>query len=180
VAFRSRFRRPFAISTTRKRPRYLWVRNFVEQANPANNPYVLDLLADYRTQASLGLNLPEFTIWRLHIKVYIRFTISAFSSNSGFFYAIYNDNFAIPLTFTPRTQQYSERYYMWDFKSVEEQLIEAANTTVPGLMFSYDIKSHRKLQNINETMFQSIESVGNVSGVQEVTTVYSMLLRMMD
>jgi len=179
VAFRTR--RSFPVRRARTRPRYLWVRNFVEQTAPANNPYLLDLLADYRTQAAIGLNIPEFTIWRLRIKLYIRFTISAVSSNTGFFFAIYNDNFQLPLAFTPRTQAYSERYYMWDFRSIEMQVQEAGVTTTPGLAFEYDIKSHRKLQNINETMFMSLEALGNVvTPIAEVTTVYSMLLRMMD
>ena len=176
---RSRFRRPFAISTIRKKPTYQWIRNFVEQTVPVANPYLLDLLADYRTTASLGMNLPEFTIWRLRIKISIRFTITAISSNTGFFIAIYNENFQVPLTFTPRTSPYLEKYYMWDFRSIETQVQEAGTTATPGLNFEYDIKSHRKLQNIFETMFLSIEGLGNVVlPIAEVTTTYSMLLRM--
>ena len=173
--------RSFRRFPQRKRPRYLWVRNFVEQTAPANNPYVLDLLADYRTQAGILMNIPRFTIWRLKIKVACRFAISAVSSNTGFFFAIYNDNFQLPITFVPRTQAYSEMYYMWDFRSIETEVQEAGITTTPGLTWEYDIKSHRKLQNIFETMFMSLEAVGNVTTpIAEVTTWYSMLLRLAD
>jgi len=125
----------------------------------------IDLLAVWRTTSGVTLNLPGFTIWRIHIKISINFTLSplTFTANSGVMIAMFVDSINQVLL-NPVTAPYDEKYLMWDeLYAAEPQVQSHAGTTPPlALYHEYDIRSHRKLDNVDDTLFLQLATTGNV------------------
>jgi len=132
----------------------------------------VDLLDNFRNVVGIDLNFPEFTIWRIRIKVSVRFTptltASNIDSNCGVSVAMYVDDMADVGT-NPNVSQYHEKYLLWDAMYVYKTLNQAAASTNVStatdiaLYQEYDMKGHRKLGNIGDTLqFQLAPVHGNI------------------
>ena len=164
----ARFRRTFTRGRRMSNRRWLWIRS---QANsvtaiPAPSFQTVDLLANYRTLAGIDLNLPEFTIWRIRIKISVRLTPQAtaathIESNSGVTVAIFCDNMAGTYT-NPVVAGFDERYLLWDTlytSKVVSQAIAFSNiASVEDVLLyqEYDLKGRRRLGNIGESLLLQV------------------------
>ena len=175
---RRSFRRPMS-AMPRKKARYFWVRQSSNNVAPAllNTE---DLLLSYRTAAGISLEIPEFTIWRIHIKITMKFTYSplVYTSNSGMFIAMFVDDFG-QLPGSAIVSAYDQQYLMWDFVyAAEEQLNANSGTGGTNVLYKqYDIKSHRKIRQLKDTLWLSIGANGNVIPT-DYSFTHSTLLRL--
>ena len=156
-------------SPARRKPHWMWIRSQANSVSPIIAPAfnTADLLLNYRTLAGIDLNLPEFTIWRFRIKVSIKFNVTAatLESNSGVTVAAFVDNMAATFT-NPVAAVFDERYLIWDTIFAFSALQQGANggdvlnATNLAMYKEYDVKSHRKLGNIGETLLFQIAPLG--------------------
>lgn len=159
------FRRRVVPYRRRKRGRFQWARTTFNNVGPvhAPNANIDDLLATFKTAAGITLNLPDIVIWRVHLKVTITFTLSpaAIAANSGVNFAMACENLGFSVQ--PVTAQYEERWLMWDFITANEnQFMATAGTAGTQVLYKeYDIKAHRKLGNMNESLLTFITEQGN-------------------
>jgi hypothetical protein len=162
-----RRRRRFPI---RPRRRTQWARVSLNNVGPVHGPSVNadDLLANWRTAAGVTLNIPEFTIARIHIKISIAFSWSpaTITANSLAHFALTVDSInQAPLN--PLTNQYQQSYMMWDAIYGTEQLFQGGGdlTTLGDsvLYRTIDIRSKRKLGNAGDTLWALLVDQGNLS-----------------
>jgi len=152
------------VFTRRRRTRYMWVRSN-EVVVPGTTMSV-DLMANWRSTAGVTIQFPDLVIWRLHLKISIRFTYSpaTYSAASGVLCAVFVADQNVGALLNPLTNQYTEQYMMWDMLYSAEQEV-ASDPGVAGqpvIYHEYDIKSHRRLRNIQETLWLQLYSQGNV------------------
>lgn len=172
----------------RRRPRHwLWVRsNQNSVAGVANASFAQnDLLNVYRTTAGIDINLPEFTIWRLRIRISVHVTVKpvvSYTSADGVLVAVFCDDFGDPGT-NPVTSPYDERYMLWDTMYVSEALMTGVNggsltDATNGILMEkqYDIKAHRRLGNLKDSCLLQIAPTGSALAITDFSFTQSMLL----
>ena len=176
------YRRRVPYRRRMSKPKFLWIRSNVNNVSPAHQPTpnLHDLLETFRTTAGISLNLPDFTIWRLRFKIGIRIELtSGFTSNSGVHTAFFVDNREISPTINALVRPYSQQYMMWDAVLVAEQFqenIPPVGGTPFAMSKEYDIKTHRKLTNVEETLWFSMVETGN-GVLLDYDMTWSCLLR---
>jgi len=114
--------------------------------------------------------LPEFTIWRIRFKISIRITVTpagSFGSADGVKLAVFVDDMSDPGS-NPVTSPYDEKYMLWDTIYVFETLMSSKGTTSGtseslALFKDYDIKTHRKIANLKESLLFQIAPMGAVT-----------------
>ena len=166
----------------RKKARYLWVRETVNMigAAPLNN---FDLLSNFRQAQGITLNLPDIVIWRIILKISIRLDVGlSVPANTGAMVALFVDDTELNLAQNPVTAPYSQQYLMWDTLYSAQQILNsgsavAAGPTLPVLYNQYDIKSHRKLRNIDQTLHMQVAAQGSAV-LHEISHTASILLRL--
>lgn len=181
-----RYYRRRAFSRARKRSNYVWVRGAENNVTPVSQPnsQTYDLLAVYRTTAGITLNIPEFTIWRIHIKISCQFGLTGptAAANNAVLHSIFVEQASAAFLPNPVSAPYNERYLMWDNYYVAEQEMQSGIPVgAPGqdILVSYrayDIRSHRRLDNLNDTLWIMLTPQGNVQNLTSSVT-YSILLR---
>ena len=155
----------------RRKRRWQWIRSTENSVTPisTSNFAQHDLLLNYRTLAGIDLNLPEFTIWRVLIKISIRISVApaaAFVSNDGAQFAVFVDDMS-DVGSNPVVSPYDEKYMLWDAIYAYEAFMQGGvNTTQEtqgplALFKSYDIKTHRKIENLKESLLFQIAPTGN-------------------
>lgn len=147
-----------------------------------NNPS--DLLAGWKLASGMKLDVIDYTIWRIHIKVSIsiHLTAASYSSDTGYAIGLFVDSLnqpTFPVAF-PFANQYDERFLIWDTLFLNEVVAQspfAVTTTLNtyALYKEYDIKSHRKL-NENDTLWFYANSRGNAQA-DEFDVLHRTLLR---
>jgi|SRR5258707_635224 len=181
--FRPRFR-----PVGRRKARYLWVRSFENNVAPVQGPSVNsnDLLAVYKqTQFAGGnFNFPDIVIWRIHIRISIhwRFSVAAATANTGSNISMFVDS-RLQTLLNPVTQPYDERYLMW-YEAFAADAAEGTlalgtiDTTSDHLLVKeFDVKSHRKINTPDETLWLTIVGTGNTTLV-DYAFQQSTLLRL--
>ena len=171
---------------TRRKAKYVWIRGVNNNVQAVTQPafQLYDLMSEYRTLAGVTLNIPEFTLWRLRIRVSISFGLSplTFTANSGAHIAMFVDDLDFPTSVNPVAHPFNEQFLMWDEYFVSEQVVNSpvANPPTAANLFAgyrqYDIKSHRRLRNLNDTVLLTISPTGNVEQLTS-SIVFSMLMR---
>ena len=165
-------RRRFSRSPVRARVRrWQWIRSSRNSvaAIPEPSFQTIDLLDNFRTLVGIDLNFPEFTIWRIRLKVSVRITpvltAGSVDSNASVTLAIFCDDMAATYT-NPVVSKYNEKFLLWDDMYVYKTLAAAGGgTTVPAstdvpMYAEYDLKGHRKLANIGDTLLFQIAPTG--------------------
>ena len=161
---------------------YLWVREAFDQLTPVHQPTpnLNDLLETFRTQAGVTLNLPAFTIWRVLIKVSIHISLQNPAASDGVHFALFVDDKEVSPTINALVRPFAKQYMMWDQLYASEVVAQSSITTapvnVPVLYRAYDIKTHRKLENIEQTLWASFVETGAAS-IIDYSLTYSILLR---
>ena len=183
---RRRFSRARTIVPRRRH--WLWIRqNFNSTAAILPSAFnQLDLLGSYRAAAGVDLNLPEFTIWRFRIKVSIRFNVApatSYVSNDGVLIAAFCDDKNDPGSH-PATSIYEEKFLIWHVIYAFEAIAQGANggsldgANSIALYHDFDVKSHRRLDNIGDSLIFQIAPVGldgNVLDYSIQTTILGLL-----
>jgi hypothetical protein len=182
-----RYRRSFS---RRPRARYEWIRSNEGASTLAHQPTanVFDLMAVFNTkQGGWLLQLPDITVWRIHLKISIRFTFNstAYDSNAGAFVGL----FVAPRAqinaqaFSLVTNQYSYKPLIWDMLYTSETIKEGTfsptiNTTDQHVLYKeYDVKSHRRFQNMDDTLWLEITEIGDMS-LQSLSFIQSTLYKL--
>ena len=165
----TRFIRRGRRSFTRRKRRWQWIRSTENSVTviPAAGFAQHDLLSTYRTTAGIDVNLPEFTIWRIRIKVSFRISAVAatqYEANDGVHIAVFVDDMN-DTGQNPVVAPYDEKYMLWDAIYASESLQYSSNAspigTTPVFLFrEYDIKTHRRIENLKETLLFQVGSSG--------------------
>jgi len=169
---RRTFRRPMI----RRKPDWQWIRFNSTQATPAS-PFTFDLLSDYKTQFGILMLPPDFTLWRLLIKCSIGpVTTSAPTADAGVLFSVFNESTVSGVP-NALTQQYTEHFLMWDYIYLNKGLFMGEALATNALYGEWDIKTHRKIQNQEESFFAQVVTQGGVTALNSVSFTYSMLVR---
>lgn len=176
----------------RRRNPWIWVRGVNNNAAAISPPNIqtYDVLSTFRTTAGITLNIPEFTIWRIKIRISVQFGLSpdSMTASSGVLNTLLVEQ--IPTTAVPQTvpdpivSPYNARWLMYDMFYVSEAIMNGlllptaapAGTNVLSYSRFYDIKARRRLGNLNDTLWVVLQPTGNVAQITSSVT-YSILLR---
>lgn len=178
-----RRRRNFRRGSARKK---IWVRDIVEAVTPVPDTiFRRDLLADFRTQAGLSINLPGFTLGPFKIKIGIRFDISVaavtFTQDDGYVVGIVVDdiNATAPSPLTSPNVDWA--WYSWYPLSPPDDVsvVSTAAPTNTSLLRSIEIdaKSMRKIEEVGQTAWLVVEATGNAH-IDEITEFSSVMARL--
>jgi len=165
---RSRFSRPVARFRPVQSRHYTWVRQSANDtavpASPAG--YQEDLLLPLRSELALGVNLPEITIWRIHLKISItiRFIAAVVNAEAaGVILGIFvgdNANTFVAVN----TRPFSEHWLMYKTLYYNEAVMQgeapAANNANGVIVHEFDIKARRKLQGVDDTLLMQVFPTG--------------------
>lgn len=167
---------------TRRRKAYIWVRGAESTVTPVNQPSFIahDLLERYRSTAGINLNLPEFTIWRVHIKIAIKFSVTAAAVTDGALFAMFVEQSAaqggLTAVFDPLLNPYNQRYMMWDALMANELRMQGGTDPTNIYLYrNYDIKTHRRLVNLGDSLWLTVTPFGGATGLT-FDSKYSILL----
>lgn len=153
MRYRRKYRRH---SSPRRRTSWMYASNFnVAPAGAGLGLNTEDLLAPYRVNAGITLNLPKMTIGRIVIKISVRIDIGAAptTSQDGFIVGFHVDPLAFAVN--PLSQTY---HTSWMWREVVYAGEEQANTIVSGavtdvlVVKTLDIRSRRRIMGDNDTL----------------------------
>jgi hypothetical protein len=169
---------------TRRKPKYQWTRQTFSTGAPGASLNTYDLLGSFKTAMGITFNLPDIVIWRIILKVSIRFHYApaTLTASDGFLLALWCQDQALDPAFNAVLSPNTQKYQMWDQMYTSEQekggenLLVAAGTA-NTLYKEYDIKTHRKLENIGDTQILQIVSTGNAVP-NEISYTMSLLMRL--
>lgn len=173
------YRRRFSGGFRRRRAKYMWVRS-TENVVAPQPLSTIDLLGVWKQQMGITLNLPTLTIWRILLKISIRFDFTSIGANDGAMIALFVDDLEDVLTANPVVSPYDEKYLMWDQLYATEQFFMAGSTPTlnePVLYKQYDIRSHRKLPNLDDTLVLQIAATGLIT-IKDFSFTQSTLVRL--
>jgi hypothetical protein len=173
---------------TRRRAHYLWIRQQFDNVTPIPTAAfdTNDLLAGYRATAGIDLNLPEFTIWRVRLKVSVRISVApatTYTSSDGAIVALYVDDKTDSGT-NPVTSPYDEKYMVYDILYASQSIQNGGNGGLENgansiLMFrEFDVKTHRRLENLASTLQLQIAPTGLQTSILDYSIQHSTLGRL--
>ena len=166
--------RRFAVQRTRK---MTWVRQVFNSTVVSTPPsfYTFDLLGDWKTRMGITLNLPDITIWRVLLKISVKITwpaVLASEESSGFLYAVYVDDQSEALAASnpnPITDPYKDHFMRWEFVPTTEMIaqngVQPAANAVFYMFKNVDVKSRRKLTEIEDSLFLDVAAEGNTANI---------------
>ena len=151
------------------------MRQAVDNAAPgATN--TTDLLVGFKT--TLGLTaqgtLPDFTIYRIHLKVAIAMHETAAAANNGASVAVYVDSFnqvALPAFVNP----YDQQWLVFDEAYISEAKMNGGVTPF-NVVHTYDVRARRRVMNITDTLIIQIDAIG-AAVLDSYSYVLSCLVR---
>jgi hypothetical protein len=156
-----RFSRPMARPQRRKTQ---WARVIGNNAAPAatNN---LDLLTNWRAATNITQNLPGLTVVRVHLRLSIGFSLTGSeTADSGVFLSMFVDQNNAASLLLSSTAPYNEAYMLWQPMYLSESSAgESGAPVTRHLSREFDIKSKRRLQNANDTLWFQIAQTGAVA-----------------
>src|SRR5262249_21774092 len=103
----------------------------------------------------MSINLPGFTIWRLHFKFSCRITIVTPQANNGVLLTAFVDSTTQTIT-NQGTFPMDERLLLHEQLYVNETIVQngqgAGAAAVVPLYGSFDVRSHRKIENLQNSL----------------------------
>ena len=147
------------------------MRENVNNASPNATLNTIDLLSNWRTHAGITVNLPEITIWRVHLKISATISIAAaVAANDSILNTVFVDGMNATIL-NQSSNTYDQPDMLFEHMYLTEYTMLTGNTGAAGeigLFKEYDIKAHRKLQSIDDTLFLQLATTG-----QPQITAYS-------
>lgn len=146
----------------RRRHKWQWIRQSANNASPNASLNSIDLLQIFRSHAGITINLPEMTLWRIRLKIAITITVTtAATSNDGVLVTSFVDsmNQAVVNQLTDPMDQHD---LVYDFLAAYETLMQTNNNAVTKVILykEFDLKSHRRFNNIDDTLWLQLASSG--------------------
>jgi len=174
------YRRSYARRmVARRRPRWEFIRHLVQ---PTLNATLInfDLLQAFRTNAGISINLPEFTVWRIRLQISIKVTIAAaMAANDAVLATVFVDSqMQSPLNRVSNPWDQRDMVFFPLFLS--KYATQANQGTAAGTYMMYqelDLKSHRKLHPLNDTVWLQLASSGQVQ-MTDVSIAHIDLVKM--
>lgn len=159
------YRRRTFRRSVRRRNRWKWIRNTVNNAAPSGSLNSIDLLSNFKTHAGITIVLPELVIWRIRLRLAITVTITGgvTSSNDGVLVTSFVDgaNQAILSQLLNSDDEQDLVYaFLYTYKTIAAS-DDNVTTTAVSLYEEFDIKAHRKLKSIDDTLFLQLAASGN-------------------
>ena len=175
-SFRSR-----SIRATSPRRKKVWARTIQTDTNPADVPYFVDLMEDFRTAMGITINLPGFTVGPIKIKIGLRFDIEVVQSQQmGYTVGlVVSDLAGTP----PNPQIQPDVDWMWwawyPLVPPQEQVLVSSTPVAQTVLTSIEIdcNSMRKMEEVGQTLFLVISATGGAI-VDAVTTQGSTMVRL--
>lgn len=156
-------RRRYYSRRVARKPKWLWVRSAENNASPNSTLNNLDLLSTFRTHAGISVNLPEFVVWRIRLKISITITVTtSVAANDGVLLTAFVDSYDQTAA-NQLSNSYDQKYLVYDMLYATEtvkQSTDSLATTTVTLYKEYDIKSHRKLAALDDTLKVQLASSG--------------------
>lgn len=150
-------------SRGRRRGRYEWLRDTFNNAAPAALN-TIDLMANYKSHLGLNVNLPEISIWRLRLKIAISIAVTApVHANDGVLCTVFVDG-QNQTVLNQLTNSYDERDMLYDFMYAYDTLKSSSDSfsgTTIALYKEFDIKTHRSLRSVDDTLFLQLAASGS-------------------
>ena len=166
-----RYRRP--VMARRRTVKWQWVREAHNNATPGN-PENVNLMTSFNSQlAILPGNLPDWVLYRLHLKLAVAFTGSA-QTNSGIAVACWVDSINQNLL-TAQVRPYDQQFLIFDELYVG-QALQQGGVTPFNIVNTYDVRARRKLSGPNNTVWLQLAPVGGVT-FTNYSYILSMLMR---
>jgi hypothetical protein len=176
MPFRRSFRRPAAV---RRPHRWEWVHDTFNNVAPAalNND---DLLANFKAQFAISANFPDLVIYRTHIRFMARFNVTTFASNDGVLCTMFVDSTKQTLV-NQATNSNDEHYLIYTQLYNGEQIFNGSPSLPPNgewvCFHEWDVKSRRRMVNINDSLFFQTAATGAVALV-DYSISFACLLKL--
>jgi len=174
-----RHRRMAMLPTPRKR-NWLWMRAGLFNTTPSTTLNSDDLLVHPRNLQGIAINLPGFTIWRLHFKFSVRITITTPQANNGVLCTAFIDSLqqtiANQATF-PMDEHLLLHEQLYVTETVAQNGQGSGAAAVVPLYGSWDIRSHRKIDQLQDSLiFQC--AVTGAATILDYSWTYSALVKL--
>jgi len=166
-------------STRMSRPKrsYDWIRQVYQPTVNATLMNV-DLFSGYRTAAGITINLPEITIWRIHLAISIKVTTAAvLAANDAVHLTVFTDSQAQ----TPLSQSSNpldQRDMMWHTLYLTENLVTGSGDGGAGTFYLYkelDIRAKRRFRATQDTCYLQLSATGQPQ-ITDVSVSQSILV----
>ncbi len=172
------YRRPMATFLPRKKPRFEWVHDTFNNVTPAA-VNLDDLLGNFKAQYAISANFPEIVIWRLHIRFSVRVGITTNAANDGVLCTCFVDS--TKQTIVNQATNPNDEHYLI-YKQLYATQVAMNGGTVGsggavGLFEEWDVKAHRKLVNINDSLLFQTSFTGSVTPT-DYSVSFAALLKM--
>lgn len=154
-------------SRARNRHRWQWIRQTVNNASPNATLNSIDLLNNFKTHAGITINLPDMVIWRLRLKVSITIGITGgtVGANDGILVTSFVDS-VNQVVVNQLTDAMDQHDLVYDMLYAYETIAKTTNVRGTGtvvLYMEYDLKSHRRFQSIDDTLWLQLAASGNAT-----------------
>lgn len=151
----------------------------LNNAAPNATLNTIDLLSNFRSHGGISINLPEFSVWRVRLRITIIInTVGAIASNDGSLETVFVES-VNQTAGNAITLPYEQSHMLYDFHPLAESSeftgIAAAGNYV--LTREYDLKSHRKLRALDDTLYLQLAASGQATYVN-YSICHATLLRM--
>lgn len=172
----------------RRRHNWQWVRQVGNNVTATTPPafQTSDLLADFKSQFGFSVNFPDITIWRIRLKVSIKVTFptTGFTNpeSAGALVAVYCDNTSEVVSEAgPVTHPYEHKWMVYEMIYASEQVLYsgiASSTEAEGVLYrEFDIKTRRRLENLNWSLFMDVQGSGQIATVNAYSWASVILLK---
>lgn len=161
------------------RPRWSWEHTIANNASPSASANSIDLLALYRTHAGISINIPEFTIWRVHIRVSITITLAAaVAAADGVVCTCFVDSLNQTLD-NPVSSPRDQHWMLYSTLYASEYALMNGDTGAGTkyLTRDFDIKVHRKLASLDDTLWFQIYQANAASVITGYSYNQGVLMR---
>lgn len=162
MAYRRGYARRYLMPRRPRRPG-AWIHQVANNASPSAQNNV-DLLSSLRSALGVSVNLPEIRIWRIKLRVSIRFSITTLAASQGALVAVFVDSknqTVLDMVANP----FDQHFTIYDMNYASRQEMEAGTQGTNGFAVtrSYNTRCRARLRNLTDTLFMQINYQGGVT-----------------
>jgi hypothetical protein len=146
--------------------------------------YQEDLLTTFKAEFGFTVNFPDIVIWRIRLKLTLHLKYPAAITNEetyGALVGFFVDDAAFGLK-SVGTFPYAEKYMWYETIYNMEAVMSGAPVPVANgfgsLVHNFDIKTRRKLGNIEDTLIMQVAPVGGLASINGISWNASVLLKL--
>lgn len=156
------YRRRYKTLPHRTKSHFIVVTDSFNTASPNITLNNLDLLANWRSHASLSVNLPIITVWRVKVRVSIIVTLAAaLGANDGVVSSLFVDSYDQ----TPNNQitdTFDQQYLHYDIQPCAAVSFNTDVSSAGTYVLTRTIrpKYHRRLRALDDTLWLQLASSG--------------------